>query len=422
MKNLPPAKRSRMPYNALDHSESTPGGWIGGLQCLCKRVAALLPNRKTLILTNRSASDGVMLANAFPFRVVQDNWVMVPFGDFLNVGPVRNGRPVYPNGVVQRMDKEASDAMVAEFNSVVAKVGRALFGGRPWQIGHPDQDPATYTDHKAYGWIMNVKTGADGFYMEVQWTPAGEQLKTDGSFKYYSPAWTGDLDKVPMENGKPVVRPDKLLSCGFTNNPNIPVMPLANEASPFQLEEIDRWTPEQREEMWKALANYGTSEGARKGWETRRGNSAGKQKALVKATAKKLAAKGPRAKTVRAVPVGETAKSQDAAHSAGKLERDEKGNSVWRSEGGGKGLNATRSGAYRMDKNGTGYTLKKGDEHIGFGTKTAMYQKAEEHESASRSAAKPPPLPRSTPQVAATAAARNPGLLSRLRSSLKSTW
>lgn len=361
----------------------------GAFASLCKALTAIVGGRQTLILTNHGQASGVILANAFPFRIVQDNWIMIPFGDFKNVGPMKNGRAVYPNGVIQRVDKQAADAMVNEFNSVIAKVGRALFGGRPWQIGHPDQDPTIYTDQKAYGWIMNARTGEDGLYIEVNWTPDGEKLKTDGSFKYYSPAWTAPLDSVLMENGVPVVRPTKLLSCGFTNNPNIPVIPLANDGrQPDLLEVLSDMSAEDFEALCERVdqlkvANAGTSDGAKKGWATRRGNSAGLQKAAATVAAKKIAErKGPSA----------AEKAQGVRVKGGKLKWDGKvksGGIAERASGNRPVEGEGQGHSYSIQKQGGLYSLHHSNGGDVRSTKIAqstrkadLYKHAEEHNTA----------------------------------------
>ena len=169
------------------------------------------------------------LANAF--TIIQDNWGQVaPYGDYPHIGPVdpRTHRPLHPKGCLQRFDNTAATSMVTEFNSFASKVGR-LFGGRPWYVGHHDVDPIKYPDPKAYGWIMKLENRADGLYAQVKWTPAGEQLKENGEFKYFSPYWNCTDSGKTDTQGRLIAIPNRLNSVGFTNDPNIPVMPLSNE-------------------------------------------------------------------------------------------------------------------------------------------------------------------------------------------------
>jgi hypothetical protein len=84
-------------------------------------------------------------------------------------------------------------------------------------------------DRKAYGWISELETRADGFYGRVKWSDAGLDLVRNAHFKFYSPYW--EAREIGSEKGRRVYRPVALISVGLTNQPNIPVRPLANETS-----------------------------------------------------------------------------------------------------------------------------------------------------------------------------------------------
>jgi hypothetical protein len=246
---------------------------IAGLQWCCKRRFAGLLGFSTPILANNRQNGDAAVALTNSFTVLQDNWVQLsPLGDFINVGPRdKNGRPKFPQGVIQRVDPASVDAMVSAFNEAKASKG-ADFGGLPWFVGHPDVDPDNNPDKGAYGWIMALRNGGDqGLLGQVKWTAEGQELKDGGKYKYFSPCWFFE-DAATIANGKPVMKPDELVSVGFTNTPQIPVKPLSNER--------------------QALPNYGTSAGAKKGWETRRANATNKEKAAAKAGAKGGSPKG----------------------------------------------------------------------------------------------------------------------------------
>jgi phage I-like protein len=161
-------------------------------------------------------------------------WVQVsPYGQF-----------PHPLGL-QQLDQESGNAMAGEFNSVLGKLKRG-FGGRPWYRGHPDTNPTKYPDGEAYGWINGVEARNDGVYANVDWTPKGEQLIRDRSYKYFSPVW----DAAPANvGGKRVVRPYKLVSVGFTNMPNIPVAGLGNEEISTESEAEQAEAQQQQEEQ-----------------------------------------------------------------------------------------------------------------------------------------------------------------------------
>jgi len=278
------------------------------------------------------------------FQISSDNWVQVaPYGEYPHPGPKgKNGKPLKPNGCLQRYDKTSALAMVNEFDSWVSKIGQKLFGGRAWYIGHHDVDPVKYPDPKAYGWIMKLANRDDGLYVLIDWTPEGEKLKGDKAFKFFSPYWNVRETKEVLEDGRTVVVPIRLNSIGFTNEPNIPVIPLANEEEKRTettievaadmvvskyielgvLNESDReeWVGFLDESFldaaW-ALSNAKDGEAARKGWEKRRAMEAHRPKAAVKAAINTVKV-GRATKAARSAKEAVEAKPRAALRSAVK--------------------------------------------------------------------------------------------------------
>src|SRR5436190_9898741 len=83
-----------------------------------------------------------------------------PLEDYIQISPVG----VFPHALgIQKIDKEALGTLVRNFNSFLARLGRR-FAGLPFYIGHPDVSgfENTYTDRKAYGWIMDLALRDDG--------------------------------------------------------------------------------------------------------------------------------------------------------------------------------------------------------------------------------------------------------------------
>ena len=152
-----------------------------------------------------------------PFTILQPDWVqLAPYGDF----PHSRG--------VQRVDRDAAESMVAAFESFLGKASR-LFGGVPFYAGHPDLPGAgEQADRKAYGWITKLEARADGLYGLAKWSDAGRELLRQAHYKYLSPYW--EALEIGREQGQKVFRPVVLISVGLTNQPNIPVRPLANES------------------------------------------------------------------------------------------------------------------------------------------------------------------------------------------------
>lgn len=159
------------------------------------------------------------------------------------------------SGGMQVFNREDAQAIVNEWQGLNKAANPAKWMGLPWYIGHPDhpQFKDTYKDKAAYGRIKSMEAGADGLYANVRFNEAGKKLINDEMFHGHSVNW-----KVRQVGN--TWRPFSLKSVGFTNEPNIPVTPVlhANEAV----------------EQEQDAANDGTTEGALKGWETRRASGA----------------------------------------------------------------------------------------------------------------------------------------------------
>ncbi len=154
------------------------------------------------------------LSNAF--ELINSRFLVVPFGDH-----------EHPMGI-QRLTLASARRMESNFSSLRGRMARR-FGGLPFFIGHPD-DPAFSNEHRdtrSYGWIMDVAAREAGLYLDVKWSDAGHELLNNAHYKYFSPRWGARI--AGTEGGRKVLEPTVLLSCGLTNNPQIPVLPLANE-------------------------------------------------------------------------------------------------------------------------------------------------------------------------------------------------
>jgi hypothetical protein len=158
-----------------------------------------------------------ILANAAdggsPFAILQPDGFLVPFGEF----PHKQG--------LQLFDRAAAEEIVKAHNSALAKLTRLVTGGTyPVYVGHPDLPGSKDTDKRAYGWIENMRVTPEGLHLSAKWSDAGRELVENAHFKFYSPLWW--TKKV-----KGGIRPVALKSMGLTNDPNIPVPALANEAA-----------------------------------------------------------------------------------------------------------------------------------------------------------------------------------------------
>jgi hypothetical protein len=165
-----------------------------------------------------SEKENVRLSNAADsgFNLLQKEWVQLsPYGDF----PHAQG--------LQRVSFDAAKTMERNFATLGAKASR-LFAGAPMFVGHPDvpQFAQQFPDRKAYGWIMALEARLDGLYGKMKWSAAGLELLQNGHYKFLSPYW--EARQVGDEEGRPIFEPVALISAGLTNEPNLPVQPLAN--------------------------------------------------------------------------------------------------------------------------------------------------------------------------------------------------
>ncbi len=177
-------------------------------------------------------------ASMTPFKVVPGDWILLtPLGEF----PHARGW--------QRVDAAALAMLHQNFKSFWARLGRC-FGGLPFYVGHPDAAPST-VETKAYGWILDLEPRADGLYARVHWTAEGWALIQGGHYKFYSPFW--EAEPIGSRDGRPLFRPVRLISAGLTNQPNLPVPPLANTA-PIAATDFDAWMETTLQSGWATPA------------------------------------------------------------------------------------------------------------------------------------------------------------------------
>jgi hypothetical protein len=155
-----------------------------------------------------------------PFQLVQDEWVMLaPLGDHAHALGIQRFTP----GFIQNMANR--------FNGFFARMGR-LFSGAPTFEGHHDIEPDKYPNSRSYGWIMALEARADGLWGKMTWTPEGREMLQNGAFKFVSPVFIGK--PIGQENGRTVFEPVAFKSLALTNEPNLPLPPLANQKDNMQ--------------------------------------------------------------------------------------------------------------------------------------------------------------------------------------------
>lgn len=149
-----------------------------------------------------------------PFQLLQDEWVMLaPLGDHTHALGIQRFTPTFIANMANR------------FNGFFARMGR-LFSGAPTFEGHHDIEPDKYPNSRSYGWIMALEARPDGLWGKMTWTPEGRDMLQNGAFKFVSPVFIGK--PIGQENGKIVFEPIAFKSLALTNEPNLPLPPLAN--------------------------------------------------------------------------------------------------------------------------------------------------------------------------------------------------
>jgi hypothetical protein len=184
-------------------------------------------HRREAVANDAEREGAVSNAADAPIDDVQDGWVKIaPFGTYPGSKP---DRP-------QNFTESEANSMVKEFTSLRGRLGR-MFRGIPIYIGHPDKDPAIYTDHRRLGRLTDLQVRPDGLYGEPEWNALGEENLREGYWVYPSPRWDAPV-------GRPTFRPDRLISVGLTNMPRIadsePVTNSSLDTEPPTNEIMDR--------------------------------------------------------------------------------------------------------------------------------------------------------------------------------------
>ena len=218
------------------------------LRSICAAFRRMFTRTVQLANETKAALESIFLPNAFLPKA--DNWVQLsPFGDFGN-------KDAKGNRVIQRFRKEDAEHICNEFNGLARKITQPL--GMPFYVGHPDhprfkgQPGHSDTAAKGRGKEFAVRhdagcaactafanskdgkadlgpCGEHGLFVKMHWNHDGEELISNEAFHGHSVNWAAVPDG--KEGGAVIMRPVRVKSTGFTNEPNIPVTPaqLANE-------------------------------------------------------------------------------------------------------------------------------------------------------------------------------------------------
>ena len=162
---------------------------------------------------------------------VDGEWVQVtPKGEFPNVVGL------------QVVDDEALRLMTSEFKTIAAKMANR-FRGVPFYVGHPDaEDPEDREIDPRYGKAkvargLELEARNDGLWARMKPNAAGTEIIENGYFDFLSPYW--GMMAIP---GRPkAFRPAVLWSVGFTNNPQIPGLPVGKNNKQKETTNMPQW-------------------------------------------------------------------------------------------------------------------------------------------------------------------------------------
>jgi hypothetical protein len=147
----------------------------------------------------------ISIANALSggetFVLQQGDKFFIPYGDY-----------PHPKGV-QKFNRASAEIMASLHNDATP-----VYKGHPDVPGRPDSDPSA----PAWGWTDRIEPLENGANFYRRMNERGSSAITNAEFRFYSPYW----DLRPVKGG---LQPVRLRSIGLTNNPRIPVPPIAND-------------------------------------------------------------------------------------------------------------------------------------------------------------------------------------------------
>lgn len=180
-------------------------------------------------------TDFLGLANEL--TIEPDGWALIPYGDSEHSGAdgrnLANASGEKPKPILQRFDRAAAEAIVADFKSTWSRIKRAVVG-QPIYKGHPDAPrfAKRFPDKTPQGTIADMEVRDRGLALRPVLTAEGAQLVERDGWSAFSPYWPSR--PIGEENGKRVFSPYRLISIGLLppGRENIAGLSLANAAEP----------------------------------------------------------------------------------------------------------------------------------------------------------------------------------------------
>lgn len=195
----------------------------------------------------------------------------LPSDGFIQIVP--KGTFPHPSGYIQVVDDLALKNMAENYRAS----GRDI----PFHIDHYEDlsqaereklaEMNIQLPSDAIGWLKNFDVRENGLYAEPMFTTKGRELVESGAYRLVSPTFPlKNCDRLDGADGKRV-RPTVVKSVSATNEPCMKAIEMMANRGLFLANSEGESA---LSGAAVALENSGTSEGAEKGWETRRGGGA----------------------------------------------------------------------------------------------------------------------------------------------------
>ena len=113
--------------------------------------------------------------------------------------------PNHAAGVIQVMDEEAMNSIVEQFNRDAA-AGK-LRHGTEMLIDHEHFSDQPDKETRAYGWLVELQSRADGIYGRVRWSKTGKEAVDGGDYRFFSTEYApADCVECQVASGEGLAR------------------------------------------------------------------------------------------------------------------------------------------------------------------------------------------------------------------------
>jgi hypothetical protein len=217
-----------------------------------------------LYLANEAEDGASLLGNAGELTLDAEGWAEIPYADSVHTGTDARDTRQLANvaerprkKVIQRMDRQAAEAMLADFKSPLMRFKRFVVG-LPIFKGHPDA-PAfarRFPDKMPRGQVSEMEVGEKGLRFRPVLNEDGASLVTKEGWSAFSPLWRAPVRET-LPDGTLICAPDKLVSIGLLppGKENISGLSLANAAE----DETENQNSAMNKRLQKFLASIGLS-------------------------------------------------------------------------------------------------------------------------------------------------------------------